>query len=56
GMVDVMSAMEMAEVVVISGIGPSYKMTGGKVDVGSTEPDGADVGVGMRVRGMDTGM
>ncbi|KAH9293397.1 hypothetical protein KI387_041400, partial [Taxus chinensis] len=48
GMVDVTGATEMADVAVIAGIGPSCEMTGGKVDAGSTEPDGADAGVGMR--------
>ncbi|KAH9316820.1 hypothetical protein KI387_044558, partial [Taxus chinensis] len=55
-MVDVAGATEVADMTVIAGIGPSCEMTGGKVDAGSTEPDGADAGVGVRVRGIDTGM
>ncbi|KAH9305096.1 hypothetical protein KI387_009500, partial [Taxus chinensis] len=53
-MVDVASATKVAYVAVIVGIGPNYEATGGKVDVGSTEPDGSDVGVGSRVDGIDT--
>ncbi|KAH9316434.1 hypothetical protein KI387_025061, partial [Taxus chinensis] len=49
-------SMEVTDVEVIVGIGPSCEMTGGKVEAGSTEPDGADAGVGARVEGIDTGM
>ncbi|KAH9296256.1 hypothetical protein KI387_039844, partial [Taxus chinensis] len=56
GMVDVAGATEVADVAVIVGIGPSCETTGGKVDAGSTEPDGADAGVGARVGGIDMGM
>ncbi|KAH9315849.1 hypothetical protein KI387_024476, partial [Taxus chinensis] len=49
-------ATEVADTTVIKGIGPSCKMTGGKVDAGSTELDGADARVGARVGGIDTGM
>ncbi|KAH9298703.1 hypothetical protein KI387_030385, partial [Taxus chinensis] len=45
GTVDVTGAMGVTDVAVIAGIGPNYEMTGGKVDVGSTEPDGTDAGV-----------
>ncbi|KAH9294280.1 hypothetical protein KI387_040516, partial [Taxus chinensis] len=45
GTVDVMGATEVTDVAVIVGIGPNCEMTGGKVDAGSTELDGADVGV-----------
>ncbi|KAH9320670.1 hypothetical protein KI387_015309, partial [Taxus chinensis] len=55
-MVDVTGVMDIVDTAVIAGIGPSYEMTGGKVDAGSVESDGADVGVGARVRGIDTGM
>ncbi|KAH9300909.1 hypothetical protein KI387_012492, partial [Taxus chinensis] len=55
GMVDVAGATEVADVAVIAGIGPSYETTGGKVDAGSMEPDGADAGVGARVGGIDMG-
>ncbi|KAH9313411.1 hypothetical protein KI387_044045 [Taxus chinensis] len=55
-MVDAMGATEVADVAVITGIGPNYETTGGEVDVGSTEPDGADAGVGARVGGIDTDM
>ncbi|KAH9302183.1 hypothetical protein KI387_013766, partial [Taxus chinensis] len=46
----------VTDVAVIAGIGPNCEMTGGKVEVGSTEPDGAEVEVGASVRGIDTGM
>ncbi|KAH9302482.1 hypothetical protein KI387_014065, partial [Taxus chinensis] len=55
-MVDVAGVTEVADAAVIVGIGPSYKTTGGKVDAGSIEPDGADARVGERVGGIDTGM
>ncbi|KAH9298531.1 hypothetical protein KI387_030213, partial [Taxus chinensis] len=45
GIVDVMGVTEVADAEVIVGIGPNYEMIGRKVDVGSTEPDGANVGV-----------
>ncbi|KAH9302344.1 hypothetical protein KI387_013927, partial [Taxus chinensis] len=44
GIVDVVGAMDVADVEVIAGIGPSCEMIGGKVDAGSVEPDGADAG------------
>ncbi|KAH9327390.1 hypothetical protein KI387_007568, partial [Taxus chinensis] len=50
-MVDVASAIEVIDVEVIMGIGHSCEMTGGKVEVGSVEPDGADAGVGTRAEG-----
>ncbi|KAH9310813.1 hypothetical protein KI387_025848, partial [Taxus chinensis] len=56
GTVDVMGATEVTDVAVIAGIEPNCETTGGKVDAGSMEPDGADVEVGVRVRGIDTGM
>ncbi|KAH9319873.1 hypothetical protein KI387_021642, partial [Taxus chinensis] len=46
----------VTDVAVIAGIEPNCEMTGGKVDAGNTEPDGADVEVGARVGGIDTGM
>ncbi|KAH9318399.1 hypothetical protein KI387_020168, partial [Taxus chinensis] len=46
GMVDVAGVTEVSDAEVIVGIGPSCKMTGAKVDAGSTEPDRADAGVG----------
>ncbi|KAH9331846.1 hypothetical protein KI387_003954, partial [Taxus chinensis] len=42
GIVDVVGATEVEDMAVIVGIGPSCEMTGGKVDAGSTELDGAD--------------
>ncbi|KAH9309081.1 hypothetical protein KI387_036992, partial [Taxus chinensis] len=56
GMVDVMWAMEVTNISVITGIGHNYEMTRGKVDVGSTEPDGADAGVGTRFGGIEMGI
>ncbi|KAH9323745.1 hypothetical protein KI387_018384, partial [Taxus chinensis] len=56
GMVDVMGATGVRDMTVIAGIGPNYETTGGKVEVGSTELDGAEVEVGVRVGGIDTGM
>ncbi|KAH9315397.1 hypothetical protein KI387_024024, partial [Taxus chinensis] len=56
GTVEVTGATEVEDVALIMGIGPNSEITGGKVDVGSTDPDGADVGVGVRVEGIDTGM
>ncbi|KAH9311617.1 hypothetical protein KI387_026652, partial [Taxus chinensis] len=56
GTVDVTGATRVADMEIIVGIGPNCKTTRGKVDAGSTEPDGDDVGVGARVRGIDTGM
>ncbi|KAH9315567.1 hypothetical protein KI387_024194, partial [Taxus chinensis] len=55
-MVDVTGATEVTDGVVIVGIGTSYEMIGGKVEVGSEELDGDNVGVGVRVGGIDTGM
>ncbi|KAH9329654.1 hypothetical protein KI387_001762, partial [Taxus chinensis] len=49
--VDVASATEIVDVAAIKSIEPNYEKTRGKVDAGNAEPDGADVGVGMRVRG-----
>ncbi|KAH9313756.1 hypothetical protein KI387_022383, partial [Taxus chinensis] len=46
GMVDVMGATEITDVAVMEGIEPNCEMTGGKVDAGSTKPDGADAKVG----------
>ncbi|KAH9291451.1 hypothetical protein KI387_043361, partial [Taxus chinensis] len=54
GTVDVTGAMEVTYATIIAGIGPNYETTRGKVDVGKTEPDGADVGVGARP-GIDMG-
>ncbi|KAH9298497.1 hypothetical protein KI387_030179, partial [Taxus chinensis] len=48
GMVDLAGATEVVDTTVIAGIGISYETTRGKVYVGSTEPDGADAGVGAR--------
>ncbi|KAH9306971.1 hypothetical protein KI387_011375, partial [Taxus chinensis] len=48
GTVDVMGAIEVTDVAVIAGIEPNYETTGGKVDAGSTELDGADAEVGAR--------
>ncbi|KAH9306744.1 hypothetical protein KI387_011148, partial [Taxus chinensis] len=45
GMVDVAGVTDVADAAVIVGIGPSCEMTGGKVDAGRVEPDGADAGV-----------
>ncbi|KAH9312136.1 hypothetical protein KI387_027171 [Taxus chinensis] len=56
GIVDVMGAIDVVDVAVITGIGPSCEMTGGKVDVGSTELEGVDAEVGTSVCGIDTGM
>ncbi|KAH9311614.1 hypothetical protein KI387_026649, partial [Taxus chinensis] len=56
GTVDVMGATEVTDTTVIAGIKSNYEMTGVKVDVGNTKPDGADVEVGARVKGIDTGM
>ncbi|KAH9302544.1 hypothetical protein KI387_014127, partial [Taxus chinensis] len=55
-MVYVASAMDVAEMAVRAGIGPSCETTGGKVDAGSMELDRADAGVGARVGGIHTGM
>ncbi|KAH9312290.1 hypothetical protein KI387_027325, partial [Taxus chinensis] len=55
-MVDVVDAMEVADASVIAGIRLSCETTGGKVDAGSMEPDGADAGVGVRFGGIDTCM
>ncbi|KAH9306970.1 hypothetical protein KI387_011374, partial [Taxus chinensis] len=43
GMVDVMGATEVTNMAVMAGIEPNCETTGGKVDVGSRELDGADV-------------
>ncbi|KAH9327932.1 hypothetical protein KI387_000040, partial [Taxus chinensis] len=51
GMVDVMGGTKITDAVVMVGIEPNCEMTRGKVDVGSMEPDGADVEVGARVGG-----
>ncbi|KAH9287452.1 hypothetical protein KI387_031569, partial [Taxus chinensis] len=56
GIVDVVGAIDVADVVVIAGIGPSYEMTRGKGGEGSTELEGADAEVGMSVRGIDMGI
>ncbi|KAH9331775.1 hypothetical protein KI387_003883, partial [Taxus chinensis] len=56
GTVDVTSATEVTNTEVIVGIGPNCETTGGKVDVGSMEPNGDDAGVVARVGGIDTGM
>ncbi|KAH9316050.1 hypothetical protein KI387_024677, partial [Taxus chinensis] len=45
GMVDVDGTIEITDVTIIVGIEPNCKVTGGKVDVGSREPDGADAEV-----------
>ncbi|KAH9309021.1 hypothetical protein KI387_036932, partial [Taxus chinensis] len=42
GMVDVISATGVTDVVVIAGIGPNCEMTGGKVEAGNMEPDGVE--------------
>ncbi|KAH9298429.1 hypothetical protein KI387_030111, partial [Taxus chinensis] len=55
-MVDVAGAMDVVYTIVIAGIEPSYEMTGCKLDVGNTEPDGTNAGVGVRVGGIDIGM
>ncbi|KAH9298085.1 hypothetical protein KI387_029767, partial [Taxus chinensis] len=54
--VDVVGAMDMEDVTVIAGIVPNCDTNEGKVDIGSTEPDGATTGVGMRVGGIDMDM
>ncbi|KAH9308634.1 hypothetical protein KI387_036545, partial [Taxus chinensis] len=56
GTVDVTGAMKVTYAALIVGMGPNYETTMGKVDVGSTKPYGANVGVGARVEGIDTGM
>ncbi|KAH9322014.1 hypothetical protein KI387_016653, partial [Taxus chinensis] len=56
GMVDVVGATEVENAAVIVGIGPSCETNGGKVDVGSIELDGADAGVGVKVKGIDMSM
>ncbi|KAH9327853.1 hypothetical protein KI387_044345, partial [Taxus chinensis] len=45
GTVDVTGDTGVTYMVVIAGIRPNYEITRGKVDAGSTEPDGADAGV-----------
>ncbi|KAH9294935.1 hypothetical protein KI387_038523, partial [Taxus chinensis] len=45
GTMDVTCAMGVTNVRVIACIGPKCETTGGKVDVGSMEPDGANVEV-----------
>ncbi|KAH9316055.1 hypothetical protein KI387_024682, partial [Taxus chinensis] len=46
GILDVAGAIDVADVAVIVGMGPSYETTGGKAGVGSMEPEevGAEVG------------
>ncbi|KAH9298515.1 hypothetical protein KI387_030197, partial [Taxus chinensis] len=56
GTVDVTGATEVADAAVITGIGPNCETTRDKVDAGSTELDGANTGVGARVRGIDMGV
>ncbi|KAH9319081.1 hypothetical protein KI387_020850, partial [Taxus chinensis] len=53
-MVDVAGVTDVADAVVIAGIGPSCKMNHSKVEAGSAEPDGVDTGVGTRAEGIDT--
>ncbi|KAH9331323.1 hypothetical protein KI387_003431, partial [Taxus chinensis] len=50
----VMGATRVIDAAVIVGIGPNCEMTGGKVEVGITEPDGADAEVGASFGGIDT--
>ncbi|KAH9327506.1 hypothetical protein KI387_007684, partial [Taxus chinensis] len=49
--VDMVVGIDVTDAIVVMAIGPSYKTTGGKVDAGSAEPYGVDVGVEIRVRG-----
>ncbi|KAH9313284.1 hypothetical protein KI387_028319, partial [Taxus chinensis] len=55
-MVNVAGATEVTNTTFIAGIGPICETTGGKVEVGSIEPNGTDARVGTRAREMDTGM
>ncbi|KAH9309052.1 hypothetical protein KI387_036963, partial [Taxus chinensis] len=43
GIVDATGALDVANMAVIAGIGSSCEMTGGKVDVGSTEQEEVDI-------------
>ncbi|KAH9332192.1 hypothetical protein KI387_044336, partial [Taxus chinensis] len=56
GTVDVTGAMEVTDAAVIAGMGPNCETTGGKVNAGNIEPDGVDVGVDVRFKGIDMGM
>ncbi|KAH9296111.1 hypothetical protein KI387_039699, partial [Taxus chinensis] len=56
GIVDVAGTIDVVDTVVITGMGPNCKTTGGKVDTGSAELAEAGVEVGASVRGIDTGM
>ncbi|KAH9331787.1 hypothetical protein KI387_003895, partial [Taxus chinensis] len=51
GILDVAGAIDVADAAIIVGMGPSYEMTGGKVEVGSVELDGANTEVGTRFGG-----
>ncbi|KAH9298105.1 hypothetical protein KI387_029787, partial [Taxus chinensis] len=51
GIVDIMGAIDVADVAVIARIGPICEMTGAKEGVGNTEPEGVDTEVGTSVGG-----